>query len=419
MRTHFAATLCCLLAVVSCGETAETGRPDPPQAASGDDGPSHDELERLRALGYVHVAEDAGAISIDLGARDLERAAPGFTYYTTVNDCSSHLIDLHGNVLREWSHEPCHVWGNSILLPDGDVLAVHRSPADEETPDEMAEARYLLRLDWNNELRWKVQIPVHHDVDIMPNGNIAALTYRHRAIPEISSELVARDHYLMELTPDGEIVSETSLGDILLASSDRVPLQDVKPRHFEGQQEVDHLHSNSIEFFRRPELAKRDPLYAQTNMIVCFRHQDMVVIFDWKAKRAIWSWGQGEMLGPHDATLLANGNILIFDNGLGRKWSRVVEVDPHTDEIVWEYRAPVKEDFYTITRGASQRTDAGTTLITNSRLGAVFEVTPDGEVVWSFETPKLESGKPRSRIVRARRLPEANPDIGRPFSISD
>ena len=60
---------------------------------------------------------------------------------------------------------------------------------------------------------------------------------------------------------------------------------------------------------------------------------------DWKTKRIVWSWGQDEISGPHDATLLANGNVLLFDNGLGRDWSRVIEVDPFTREIVWEYRA--------------------------------------------------------------------------------
>ena len=88
----------------------------------------------------------------------------------------------------------------------------------------------------------------------------------------------------------------------------------------------------------------------------------------------------GEILGPHDASVLKNGHILIFDNGLGRGWSRVIELDPLARRIVWEYKAPTPTDFYTATRGGCQRLPNGNTLITDSEAGRVFEVTPDGVV---------------------------------------
>jgi hypothetical protein len=118
----------------------------------------------------------------------------------------------------------------------------------------------------------------------------------------------------------------------------------------------------------------------------------------------MWSWGSGVLSAPHDATLLDNGNILIFDNGVGRNWSRVVEVDPIARQVVWEYHAAEKEDFYSVTRGAAQRLANGNTLITESGRGRLFEVTPEGDIVWEYLNPKRsEDGLPLV-VVRARRV---------------
>ena len=157
-------------------------------------------------------------------------------------------------------------------------------------------------------------------------------------------------------------------------------------------------------------LAERGPIYSPSNILLSLRHLHAVVMIDWDRKRPIWAWGPGQLSGPHDATLLPNGNVLVFDNGLGRKWSRVVEVDPRYGEIVWEYRAPQPRSFFTIHRGACQRVANGHTLITDSGAGRVFEVDRDGAVVWDFRNPNLGSKGHPIVIVRARRL--ARSEIG-------
>lgn len=93
----------------------------------------------------------------------------------------------------------------------------------------------------------------------------------------------------------------------------------------------------------------------------------------------------------------------MFDNGLGRRWSRVIELDPLTKKIVWAYKAPNPADFYSATRGANQRLPNGNTLITNSDHGQVFEVTPDGEIVWEFLAPHVNDKGQRATIVQAHR----------------
>ena len=82
----------------------------------------------------------------------------------------------------------------------------------------------------------------------------------------------------------------------------------------------------------------------------------------------------------------------------------MVEVEPRSRRIVWEYRAPEGDALFTATRGASQRLANGNSLITDSEHGRAFEVTPAGEVVWDFFNPTHgPKGKPIV-IVRMRRL---------------
>ena len=103
----------------------------------------------------------------------------------------------------------------------------------------------------------------------------------------------------------------------------------------------------------------------------------------------------------HDPRPLPNGNLLIFDNGPHRRdhpapYSRVIEVDPRTSAIVWEYRDQSLFDFFSPYISGAQRLGNGNTLICEGCHGRIFEVTADGEVVWEYVSPHfaLEKGRP-------------------------
>ncbi len=167
---------------------------------------------------------------------------------------------------------------------------------------------------------------------------------------------------------------------------------------------LDFLHANFLHWMRRPELARRDSLYAPSNVLVTVRNQDTIAIFDFEEGELVWAWGQGELLRPHDATVLANGNILVFDNRTGEGASRIVELDPIAREIVWEYPRGAAPDFYSGSRGTVQRLPNGNTLIGESNRGRGFEVTPEGDVVWEYRTPhRNEKNQPAA--LRIERYP--------------
>ncbi len=136
------------------------------------------------------------------------------------------------------------------------------------------------------------------------------------------------------------------------------------------------------------------------------RQIDIIGVIDVEKERIVWSWGTDELQAPHHPSLLENGNILIFDNGVDRRYSRVIELNPVTEEIDWEYSAKPPGSFYSPTRGAAQRLPNGNTLITESDKGRVFEVTEDGTIVWEFFSPQIDRVKSqRATIYRMMRMP--------------
>ena len=389
--------------IVACASGCERDRPSGQGAPAATESPA-ERIDRLRSLPYVgFTGEEAEPDKTGVVHYDEQRSAPGYNLYSCRPLCRADLIDMTGRVVRSW-HQPGRYWERCELLPDGDVLLVGAGESSAVAFKDLTDdTRFALRLSWDNRVVWKRQIPVHHDVEVTPGGELLVLTIDYRRVPEISPDTDIRDDTVSLLSPEGKLLESCSLYDAFSAGPAAFTFQPVAPQNKWGRDMIDLFHGNSVEWMRHKHLEERDTLYSSGNVLVCSRHQDTVGIINWEKKELVWAWGQGEILGPHDATVLANGHILLFDNRLGRDWSRVIELDPLTREIVWEYKAPNPEDFYTASRGSNQRLANGNTLIAHSDAGRAFEVTPDGRIVWEFYNPNRQGPGRRATIVRIKR----------------
>jgi hypothetical protein len=372
--------------------------------AEGPAPPDQGEIDRLRALPYVGSTPIvSGDEQVGVLLLDTDRSHPGYTLYTVQDLAMAELIDRSGGVVKSWRMPSSSRWERSELLPNGDLLVIgvdeHPEP-ERGIPDG---SRYLARLDWNGRLLWKRQMTVHHDIELTPSGQLLALTFERLQIPAIHPTLDIRDDLITLLDPVGNLLESRSLLMAFKGEADIHPLQTPKPTALGVRPWIDLFHSNSLEGMPFPHLEGRHPIYRPGNVLICSRHQDTIAVVDWRTGKAIWAWGAGELLAPHDAQFLYSGNILIFDNGLGRGWSRVIEMHPITGKIVWEYRAPDPEDFYSATKGSCQRLPNGNTLIADSDHGRAFEVTRDGAIVWKFVCPHETGPGRRAAIVRVRR----------------
>jgi uncharacterized protein (UPF0248 family) len=128
------------------------------------------------------------------------------------------------------------------------------------------------------------------------------------------------------------------------------------------------------------------------DILASYRPTSTVIRISRSTGKILWKLGPPTVAGQHAPTRLSNGNILIFDNGVHRlddsvPYSRVIEVDPATNQIVWKYQDKPTWNFFSPRMGNAQRLPNGNTLITESSFGRLFEVTKEGETVWEYVNP--------------------------------
>jgi len=357
-------------------------------------------LDELADLGYVDFSdsepEGAEAEASGVLLHESDAAWSGVNLYTSLPDSAAYLMDMEGRVLHAW-HDEKGIdtrWTRVELLPDGDVLCV--SPKEN----------HLVRKAWDGTERWRIDLDAHHDVRVDPRGRILVLTRTLRRIEEVHPRRYTVDNGIAFISADGELLSEYSLYDIL-SKVPELPIEAPKSiERMPPDTNVDPIHANTVEPMRFPELAAENPIFAPDNLLVTLRVTSAIVMIDPDEERVVWWWGTDELEGPHDATVMENGHILVLDNGwVERGYSRVVEVDPVTREIVWEYTAPTPEHFFTAGRGTVQPLPNGNVLVGNSNSGEAFEVTREGRVVWRFLNPSVDDSGKRA-VLRIRRFEE-------------
>ncbi len=336
-----------------------------------------------------------------LGVRtyDRDRAFRGYTLFSPAFGNVEYLIDMNGMVVHTWPVVHSQL---AEILPNGHLLA-----------DDYGHRLYELLPDGGQVWSWEHNY--HHDFSVQPDGKIVALICKY--------EPVVEGYYVPDHTPDHmrtDVVVEISReGDILWSFSFSEHLEELcaasglsLPVSYVGERPdgsvaeygtADWAHTNTIEVLPDTSLGRSDSRFRAGNLLFSFRALDIIGIIDREKEEMVWAWGLGELDGQHQPTMLADGNILIFDNGTYRGYSRAVEINPATGEIVWEYADG--EHFYSPYRAGVQRLPNGNTLICESDAGRIFEVTPDKEIVWDYYSPFMGQGQSNQgrHIYRATR----------------
>ncbi|RMG39810.1 MAG: thioredoxin, partial [Candidatus Dadabacteria bacterium] len=168
----------------------------------------------------------------------------------------------------------------------------------------------------------------------------------------------------------------------------------------------DWTHVNTLQLLPANQWYKRgDERFKPGNLLIQPRNWWTFIIIDRESGKAVWEYHghyRGGISGGHDAHMIPEGlpgagNILVFDNGTEthKGESIILEINPHTNEIVWKYEDGTH--FFSKTRGAVQRLPNGNTFISEDLRGRCFEVTKEGKIVWEYISPV--------EINRARRYP--------------
>jgi len=314
---------------------------------------------------------------------DQARACPGYTLFSPGGGTDVLLIDLHGELVHAWK-TPYRPGLYGYLTDRGTLFYNGQIPNDTFLGKSPFMGGAVLEMDWNGNVLWELRRPDHHhDGRLLKNGNVVLLCSRElpddiahrvrggRAGTEVNHQKIWGD-FIVETTTDGQVVWEWRSWEHLDPEKDGLTaIQDER---------TEWTHANSV--FEEPD----------GSLLVSFRNISKVIRIDRPTGDIVWTLGAPPLSGQHAPHPLANGNILIFDNGPHRldesfPFSRVIEVNPATNEIVWKYQEPRPFNFYSPRISNAERLPNGNTLINEGNFGRFFEVTPDGDVVWEYVNP--------------------------------
>ncbi|MDP6175697.1 MAG: arylsulfotransferase family protein, partial [Rhodospirillales bacterium] len=173
----------------------------------------------------------------------------------------------------------------------------------------------------------------------------------------------------------------------------------------------------------REEFSHANALWPLENgdYMISLRRSSWLIIIDRETKKPCWEMQRDAWGGPHDCQVLENGNIMFFANGLYAPGqlasSRVIEMDATTGEEVWSYQGSPPWSFHSPHISGCQRLWSGNTLICEGLWGRLFEVTPEGEIVWEYISPHMgtvrgqSSGGEGNWVFRAYRYHPDGPEI--------
>jgi hypothetical protein len=359
---------------------------------------------------------------------DPDRASPGLTlmagFFGDANELR--LVELDGTIVRSWPAryfeafpEPTHIaperlvpareWNTnihgSLALPDGSVVFNYNYNG-------------TVKLDRCGEVVWTVPRMTHHSLELASDGGfwVPGRRYLETGGDFPLFEGPYEEDFILKISPAGEVVSETSVPKLLFDGG-LLPLWLANGQYWvRNVPTVELVHLNDIEELSA-DMAAAFPQFDAGDLVISLRQLNLVFVVD-PDTRAI-KWRQtGPWIRQHDPDFRPDGTISIFNNnaddtddGSILGGSSIVVVDPETGAVSTTYGGSAEQPMYTHLRGGHQYLENGNILITEDGGGRVFEITPDGEVVWEYINRYDEESV--ARVSLALRYP---PDY---FTVAD
>ena len=286
------------------------------------------------------------------------------------------------------------------------------------------------------------------------SGNTLILVHQTIHNPKISDKKLL-DDAMIEVDWDGNILWKWSISEHFDElgfdeAAKNVLFRDPNLRASDGGV-GDYLHVNCMSYLGPNKWYDQgDMRFKPDNIIFDCREANILAILDKETGKIVWRIGPdfnatpvlkklGWIIGQHHFHMIpkglpGEGNLMVFDNGgwggygtpnpsspIGiknalRDYSRVLEFNPVTLEVVWKltpkelgHAIPTDASkFYSPYVSSAQRLPNGNTLVTEGSDGRLIEVTPDHEIVWEWISPYYthnEKGPRNNMIYRAYRYP--------------
>ncbi|MEC7242510.1 MAG: aryl-sulfate sulfotransferase [Myxococcota bacterium] len=229
---------------------------------------------------------------------------------------------------------------------------------------------------------------LHHDAERLPNGNWVLMTQTYDTVEseELGPFTVVGDG-LVEVDPEGKEVWRWEIRDHLDWEETQTEFNDPS----EGLKRSDWTHANSVQYVEEDD-----------GFLMSIRHLSQVIFIDRSSGEILWTLGEGGdfeltkgvwFSGQHDAQLLGNGEMLLYDNSLNgslpesRGLRLGLDFDEMSVEILQEFNAGVAA----YSMGSIRLLESGGVLLssgghrTDGVPSRVMEFGPAGEEVLRME----------------------------------
>lgn len=406
----------------------------------------------MRNVLLVLIAVAASAVSlaqrtVGLISHDAARSFAGYTLFAPVASRTTYLIDNQGQVVKTW--ESMYNPGQAaMLLNDGSLL---RTAAPPSQWMQGGGAGGMVELyDWSGTKVWSYThltqtARSHHDVEILPNGNILLLVWESHTRDEAfaagrSTSRLTENALWSERVIEvrrtgpssGEVVWSWSSWDHMIqnvdASKPNFGVISESPERIDinaGGTRSDWLHANSLRYN-----AKRD------EVMISIHNLNEIWIISRKTGDIVYRYGnpqnyksgtpqQQTLFGQHDARWMDDDRyVMIFNNGNGRFGGNASSVDvielPRNEDGTYrrassgafEPAAPtvlfpkkLSNQFYGQNISGATVMPNGNVLSCLGPSGTFVESTPEGDEVWRYINPVGMSGitpqgqTPRNNMV--------------------
>jgi hypothetical protein len=371
----------------------------------------------------------------------------GYVLYAPEYAREVYLLDMDNNIVQTWQSEYIQGLG-TYLLENGNIIRACSKMNNHVFSSGGFTGRVEM-YDWSGSLTWEFEYSsdqhcLHHDLKVLPNGNILMTAWEYKSGSEareaginpnnMPQNEIWPDH-IIEVQPTGSsggtIVWEWHVWDHLIQDydqekdnygivADHPELIDINS----GPGQTDFNHINAIDY--NEELDQILLSAHQQNEIWIIDHSTTTKEAAGhsggrygKGGDLLYRWGNPQvynrgtnadkqLFGQHDAQWIDKGcpgagNILVFNNGIGRPIGMYSSVDEFTppllddgtyelqthqaygpSELSWRYTYPNPVNFFASHISGTQRLPNGNTLICQGEMGYFFEVTPDKKIVWEY-----------------------------------
>ena len=402
-----------------------------------------------------------------------EKCWNGYTLFQA-KEHGAMLIDMNGREVRFW--KDLQGFPNK-MLPGGQVFGHTGERAKEYGKQDQFDVvqvdwdgnvvwkfdKFELIQDGDEAPRWMAR--QHHDFQregnpvgyyvpgmepLTDSGKTLVLCHSNVTDEHISDkELV--DDVIVETDWDGNIVWRWScvehFDEIGFDEEARKTIYN-NPSMLAGIKKGDWAHINCASYLGPNKWYDAgDERFNPNNIIIDSRTGNWMAIIDHETGHFVWKLGpdyesdkmakrMGILVGMHHSHMIPRGlpgagNIMVFDNGgwagygapnvnspdgtmnVKRDYSRILEFDPTTLKIVWQFTPAeygkfqpfLNDHFYSPYISSAQRLPNGNTLIVEGSNGHFLEVTKDHEVVWEYISPYWGKYFPTNMTYRAYRYP--------------